>query len=72
MTMNTPTLGSTFTHSVEISQFRTEEGEKDYRAFIDKLLETGGSFAVTAGKLWLSDFSLKVCQELYQTTKGTP
>lgn len=61
--MNTPNWNRTFTYAVEIRQFRTDQGQTHYRAMIDKLLEEGGSFAVTDGHLWLSDFSLAVCKD---------
>jgi hypothetical protein len=61
--MRAPNWSQTFTHAIEIRQFRTEQGQQDYRDIIDKLIEEGGSFAVVAGSLWLSAFSLTVIKD---------
>lgn len=68
--MRTPNWEKTFTYSIEIHQFRTEKGQQDYRLMIDKLLEEGASFAVSAGYLWLSDFAFSTLQTNF--SKGTP
>lgn len=64
--MTTPNWSKTFTHSIEINQFRaTEQAQQDYRDIISKLIETGGSFAVSSGHLYLSEYSLGACSEWF-------
>jgi virulence-associated protein VapD len=62
--MRQPNWDKTFTHAIEIRQFRaSDKTRQDYRDIIDKLMEEGGSFAVCAGSLYLSTFSLTVLKD---------
>lgn len=68
--MKQPNWNATFTHAIEIRQFRaTPEAQQDYRDMISKLINEGGSFAVSDGALWLSTFSLTVVRDYLNLPK---
>ena len=59
--MRTPNWDKTFTHAVEVRVFRKNvQTQAAYKEIIARLVEEGGSFAVSAGRLWLSAYSLTI------------
>lgn len=73
--MNT-NWNTAFTYQADLKQFYEEEGEARVKEAILALTDAGGTFAVSQGKLCMSDFSYGVFIKLYtdwysQPTKGT-